>query len=132
MTFLATRPKLKRAIILCAVLFTLVGGVLWYVDLRQSFPYKFKRSKPALEAYATQVMASNSHLPIVQPPPRLGAFDTGKAERLPGGFLFFCDYGHWLDANGIAYSTVPLPRVDATGHDFFEHIEGNWYQFLRN
>jgi hypothetical protein len=65
------------------------------------------------------------------PPERLGAFRTGSAERLPHGFIVFCDYGHPLDANGIAYSTEALPQRVGE-HYFFRHIEGNWYTVLKN
>jgi hypothetical protein len=76
-------------------------------------------------------MASRQNKQLPALPPRLGAFETSGLERLPHGFLFFCDYGHPLDANGLAYSTEPLtPQVN--GHDFFRHIEGNWYTVWRN
>jgi hypothetical protein len=95
------------------------------------FETRFRRSRPALEAYAAQVMATDPASPVPQPPARLGAFQAGSAERLPHGFLLFCDYGHPLDANGIAYSTEPPPS-NPDGRDHFKHIEGNWYTVWRN
>jgi hypothetical protein len=119
------------------VLVTLLAGIVllvaggsaasWYY----SFENRFARSKPALDAYAAQAMASDPSKPLLALPPRLGAFQTGNVERLPHGFLFFCDYGHPSDTNGLAYSTEPLP-AGAGEHDFFEHIEGNWYTVWRN
>jgi hypothetical protein len=48
----------------------------------------------------------------------LGAFDTNGVERLPHGFVFFCDYGHPLDANGLGYSVEPL-RENVNEHAIF-------------
>ena len=125
--------KLTRRRVLLAVLagivFLVAGGLAasWYY----SFDARFARSKQALEAYAAQVMAADPSKPLPALPRRLGAFETGNVERLPHGFLFFCDYGHPLDANGLAYSTEPLP-ADVNEHDFCRHIEGNWYNVWRN
>jgi len=117
------------------IVFAVLGGIVilimaalagaWYY----SFDARFQRSKTAFEAYATQAMASDPSKPLPILPPRLGDFQTGDVERLPHGFLLFCDYGHFLDANGVAYSTEPPPDNE---HDFFTHIEGNWYKIWRN
>jgi hypothetical protein len=131
------RPKLTRRRILVALFVTVLSGIAflvaggWAASRYYSFAARFGRSKPDLEAYAAQVMASDPSKPLPALPARLGAFQTDHVERLPHGFLFFCDYGHPLDANGLAYSTVPLP-ADVNQHDFFEHIEGNWYTMWRN
>jgi len=114
---------------LAMVTFIVIGG--WYASWYYSFESRFKRSKPALDAYAVQAMASDPNKPLPALPRRLGAFETVDVERLPHGFLFFCDYGHPLDANGLAYSAEPLP-ADGNNHDFFKHIEGNWYTIWRN
>jgi hypothetical protein len=94
-----------------------------------SFEARFDRSKAALEAYAASVESGDRSAPI-SIPRKIGDFTTGDAERLPHGFLFFCDYGNPFDANGIAYSTEPLPNEE-DGNDFFTRIEGNWYQVWR-
>ncbi|HEX4125904.1 MAG TPA: hypothetical protein VHY37_14350 [Tepidisphaeraceae bacterium] len=68
--------------------------------------------------------------PILQPPARvLGEFRATGAERLPHGFLFFCDYGNWLDENGLAFSIQPLPR-ELNNRDYFTHIKGDWYTVI--
>ena len=85
----------------------------------------------SLEAYAAQAMSSDSAKPLPALPSRSGSFKASSVERLPHGFLFFCDYGHPLDANGIAYSLEPLPQV-VNGRDTFTHIDGNWYVIWRN
>jgi len=117
-------------IVLMAI--TITAG-LAYAYWKYSFEMRFSRSKPALEAFAAQVMASPSESPI-NLPSHLGEFQTNDAERLPHGFLFFCDYGHWLDDNGIAYSTEPLPNkiAKANGNYFYDHIEGSWYTLWRD
>jgi hypothetical protein len=125
------RLTLRRVLLaaLVAVALLVAGG--WVALRYHSFEARFERSKPALEAYAAQAMASDPSGPLPTLPPRLGAFQTGNVERLPHGFLFFGDYGHWLDANGLAYSTEPLPH-DMNGRDYFAHIECTWYRVLRN
>jgi hypothetical protein len=123
-----TRRRILYAAV-AGVAFLAAGG--WGASWYYSFDARFARSKPALEAYATHAMASDPSRPLPSPPPRLGAFRTGNAERLPHGVLFFCDFGHPLDANGLAYSTEPLPTGD-NEHVVFKHIEGNWYTVWRN
>jgi hypothetical protein len=113
-----------------AALVLLVAGV-WFGSWYFRFEQRFARSKSALEKYAARVMESDPQKPLPPPPRRLGSFKAGHAERLPHGFLFFCDYGHPLDANGLAYSTEPLP-TQAPDRDVFEHIQGNWYTVWRN
>jgi hypothetical protein len=112
-------------------LLLVVTAAGWYAAWYYSFDSRFARSRPALEAYAAEVMASDPATPIHQPPRHLGAFETGRAERLPHGFLFFCDYGNPFDANGIAYSTEPIAN-SIGGRDFLTHIEGSWYTIWRN
>ena len=138
--------KVAHRLVLIAVLSTLLStlavlvAVGWGVSRHisyDSFEARFARSRPALEAYAPKAMASDPSKPLPALPPRLGEFQPGKVERLPHGFLFFCDYGHTLDANGLAYSTERLPATEplpanANEHDFFEHITGNWYTVWRN
>jgi len=68
--------------------------------------------------------------PSISIPPRIGEFRTTGAERLAHGFLFFCDYGNPFDANGIAYSTEPLPE-NIDQNDYYTHVDGNWYSFWR-
>jgi hypothetical protein len=118
------------------VLLILLAGATWFEAWFNSLEKRFARSKPALEAYAAQVMAAAPAAPVA-PPPRLGAFEASDGMRLPHGFLFRSDFGHPLDWNGLAYSTEPLPRQMADpqragGEMFFERIEDNWYTVWRN
>ena len=125
------RRSLVAALILL-VLLALLGAAGWFGTSYFSFESGFERAKPALEQYAAEVLASDPSRPLPPPPARLGAFTARGAERLPHGFLFFCDYGNPLDANGLAYSTEPLPSAAAGGRDFYTPIEGNWYRVWRN
>ena len=127
------RTILRRALFPAAALCVPLAAGAWFVFslLPAPFDARFRDSKPALEGYAAQVMATDPASPVPQPPARLGAFKTGPAERLPHGFLFFCDYGHPLDANGLAYSAEPLPET-FNDHDHFTCIEVNWYKVWRN
>ena len=121
----------RRILLSAAALLVLLAAGVWFASWYYSFENRFARSKPALDAYAAQALASDPTKPLPTLPPRLGAFETSNVERLPNGFLFFCDYRHPLDANGMANSTEPLPE-NVNGHDFFKHIEGNWYRVWRN
>ena len=122
--------KITRRRVAGAALSSVAAMVLagWFASRYYSFEARFARSRPSLDGYAAQAMASYPQLPRL--PAHLGSFETSRLERLPHGFLFFCDYGHPLDANGLAYSTESLP--DVRNHDYFTHIEGNWYLVLRN
>lgn len=126
-----TRPIWLFAGALAGFVVLILVGVgalsLWYF----SPAARFARSRPALTAYAETVAATPALMPLPASPSRLGAFHTGTAERLPHGFLVFCDVGNPFDQNGIAYSTTPLPRRTVYGRDDFEPIEGNWYWFYR-
>ncbi len=131
-----TRRQFLYALLAATVLLVAGGSVVLFYAHRfvggyYSFDARFARSRPALEAYAKQAMATDPSKPLPALPSQLGAFQTGGLERLPHGFLFFCDYGHPLDANGLAYSTEPLP-AERNGRDFFKPIEGNWYTVWRN
>jgi hypothetical protein len=127
-----TRRRLVLAAMFVLVLLAgAVGFALWRASLEQ----RFARSKPALEAYAAQVMAAAPTAPVT-PPRRLGAFEASEGMRLPHGFLFRSNFGHPLDWNGLAYSTAPLPREMADpqrggGRMFFDRIGGNWYTVWR-
>jgi hypothetical protein len=117
-----------------------VGGIVllsivaWFAFPYFSFAEQFRRSKPALNAYAARVAAPGSSA-LAKPPARLGYFSVEKVEPLPHGFLFESDFGGMFDWNGIAYSTEPLPRYDedAAGKvkQVFTPIEGNWYEVFR-
>jgi hypothetical protein len=129
-----SRLTLRRVFAGSAALFALflaLGAlVVWF----ESFDARFARSKPDLEAYAAQVMATPQSETIPKPPAFLGSFKTGDAERLPHGFQVFCFYGNPFDATGLAYSTEPLPTtvtVSTSEYNFYTHIEGNWYRFWR-
>jgi hypothetical protein len=112
----------------------LLGVSAWFVYPYLSFKEMFRRSRPALDAYAQQVTASNS-IAIVNPPRRLGYFNVLKVESLPQGFLFQSDFGNPFDWCGIAYSTTPLPHFESNAagevKQMFTPIEGNWYDVFR-
>ena len=127
---LKTKARRRTIVVGLTALVVLAAGAA-FASYHYSFDARFNRSKPALDAYAVQAMALDPRAPLPQPPHRLGAFAPRDVERLPHGFLFFCDYGHPLDANGLAYSLTPLPR-ELGGHDYFTPIEGNWYTVNRN
>ena len=125
MSMIIRNNSLRRRMISAALLaigILAAGGA--FASHQYSFDARFKRSKPALDAYATRATSLDARTPLPPLPQRLGAFKPHGVERLPNGFLFFCDYGHPLDANGLAYSLTPLPRE--LGHDYFKPIEGNW------
>jgi hypothetical protein len=119
----------RRMLTTLGIIVAIVAGANWYYATHFSFNARFVRSKAALEAYAAQAMASDPAGPLPALPPRLGVFMAFDVERLPHGFLFFCDYGHPMETNGIAYSTAALPQSD--GGDMFKPIEGNWYMVWR-
>jgi hypothetical protein len=75
-------------------------------------------------------MSTDPSSAIPQPPKKLGKFLTGKAERMPHGFYFYCDFGNPFDANGLAYSTEPLPS-NLNHSEYFTRITGNWYTIWR-
>lgn len=126
---LKTNARRRTVLVGLLALFVLAAGGA-FASYHYSFDARFKRSKPALDVYAARAMSPDASTPLPPLPQRLGAFEPSGAERLPRGFLFFCDYGHPLDANGLAYSLTPLPRE--SGHDYFTPIEGNWYTVNRN
>ena len=133
MSLRLTRPRLVLAAIALLVLAAAAG---WFAISRYSFDSRFARSRTELDAYAAQVIASDSSTPIT-PPRRIGSFEAGEALRLPHGFLFRCDFGHPLDWNGLAYSTQSLPAEmedvqPPLENMFFEPVEGNWYKVWRN
>lgn len=126
----------SRIILAAAALLVLLAGGPLFDSWYNTFDRRFARSRPALDAYAAQVMATDPATPVT-PPATLGSFDASDAYRLPHGFLFRADYGHFLDWNGLAYSTEPLPERLPDTHPpfetmFFEPIEGNWYTAWRN
>ena len=107
------RTILRRILFIAVAPSVLLAAGAWFIYALSPEPFetRFRRSKPDLEAYAARVMATDSASPVPQPPARLGAFQTGRAERLPRGFLFFCDYGHPLDANGSHTAPSHRPRT---------------------
>ena len=136
----ATLKSLKRGclfvVISAFVLLLIVVAAVYYALSYHSMEQKYARSKPAFEAFAAQVMATDPATPITLPR-HLGEFDVGDPHRLPHGFFFGADYGHPLDWNGFAYSTDPLPEEmdDPVGNHqtmFCHPIEGNWYSVWRN
>jgi hypothetical protein len=127
-----SRKRLAGAVVSTALVLLIIGG--WFAYPYFSFRERFRRSKPALEAYAARVREAGSAA-INAPPRRLGYFDVLKMEPLPHGFVFESDYGNPFDWLGIAYSTEPLPEYEynAAGDvkQIFEPIEGNWYTVFR-
>jgi hypothetical protein len=120
----------KTAVV--SLLFAVALG--WIVYPYLSFDEAFRRSRPALEAYAEQVK-KNGPATLQSPPAKLGYFKVNKVEALPHGFLFQSNYGNPFDWDGIAYSTAALPRFDDDSagktKQVFEHIDGNWYSVFR-
>jgi hypothetical protein len=118
------------------VLVTLIlGGVgTWTVYPYFSFAEMFRRSRPALDAYAARVTAPGSAA-LSSPPKRLGYFNVLKVGALPNGFLFQHDQGNPFDWNGLAYSTTPLPQVEkgpaGEVKQVFTPRGGNWYDVFR-
>lgn len=128
--------KKPRIIRLAAALLILLAAGAWFDSWYNTFERWFARSRPALDRYATTVMAAGPSAPL-SPPAKIGSFNASDAHRLPHGFIFQSDYGHFLDWNGLAYSTEPLPeQLSDTNAPFqtmfFEWIEGNWYTVWRN
>ena len=134
-----SKPRRVRRVI-AVVVGGLVGGLVlvcvatWFAYPHFSFPEQFRRSKPALNAFAANVTASGSTA-LARPPSRLGYFKVLKMEPLPHGFLFQSDYGNPFDWLGIAYSTQPLPEYDkdpaGVVKQVFTPIEGDWYEVFR-
>jgi hypothetical protein len=127
--------RILRWLVPIAFVAAAIGGIgVWIVYPYFSFAEMFRRSKPALESYAAQVMAPGSNA-LMSPPKRIGYFGVLKVEPLPNGFLFQHDQGNPFDWNGLAYSTNPLPEVekDSTGKvkEIFTPLGGNWYDVFR-
>jgi hypothetical protein len=117
-------------------LLVMLGGVSYVVYPYASFSARFRRSRPALDAYAAQVAAKGSSA-LASPPARLGYFHVGKIEPLPNGFLFQSSDGDGgpFDWSGLAYSTSALPKYDlkpdGSVKQAFAPIAGNWYDVFR-
>jgi len=120
------------AIAVVAVL--LFGIAAWYAYPYFSFTERFRRSKPALDAYAAQV-GRLGPTSLAKPPSRIGYFNVLKAEPLPHGFVLQSDYGNPFDWDGLAFSTARLPKYDddETGNvtQIFTPLGGNWYEVFR-
>jgi hypothetical protein len=129
------RQRYRRLLVLALFAIVMVAAglygaaryALWYYSDDQ----RFARSLPAFNAYAPQVSALPPGSPLPPLPKPFGAFDASGAERLPHGFLFFCDYGNPFDANGFAYSTQPLPHT-VDEKNSYAPISGSWYKLWRN
>jgi hypothetical protein len=129
------KSRILRWLIPIALAIVVLGGVgAWVVYPYFSFAEMFRRSKPALDAYAAQVAAPGSTA-LASPPKRLGYFAVLKVEPLPNGFLFQHGQGHPFDWSGLAYSSTPLPQYekDAAGEvkQVFTPLGGNWYDVFR-
>ena len=74
----------RRVLIGGAAFVLAIVGALWFASWNSSNEARFARSKPALEAFAAQVMASDRTSAIVVPK-QIGDFATGPLERLPHG-----------------------------------------------
>lgn len=132
---MAKRHFRRRTVVitLTVVLTTAIGAIaaVMFLDWYYSVEQRFARSLTAFEAYAAQVAGLPATSPLPPLPKPFGEFEACDAERLPHGFQFYCDYGHWLDAKGFAYSTQPLPPVvDDQYH--YTPLRGNWYKVWRN
>ncbi|MGC4032518.1 MAG: hypothetical protein QM754_12460 [Tepidisphaeraceae bacterium] len=99
-----------------------------------SFAEQFRRSEAALNGFAARVMA-NGPGTLQKAPAELGYFEVRNPEPLPNGFLFASNFGGPFDWNGLAFSTTPLPDVEADSdgqvRQTFKHVKGNWYEVFR-
>lgn len=90
--------RIRRRRILLVLLAVVSGAVVlftvaaWqaYVYVSMPFSEKFRRSKPALDAYAAQVSAAGPSA-LTSPPSHIGYFNIQKAEPLPHGFILQSD-----------------------------------------
>ena len=128
------RARINSAAVIVSTALVLLAVAGWITYPYFSFQERFRRSKPALDAYAARVNATGT-VAINAPPGRLGYFNVLKVEPLPHGFLFQSDYSNSFDWVGIAYSREPLPESeqDAAGNEkqVFKLIQGRWYTVFR-
>jgi hypothetical protein len=126
--------RLVHWLVLPAVL--LLAIVCVHFDL----PYRaaLRLSRPAMDRWAEQVLAETPPATTMPATPAMrmnvvprrahaGLFPVGEAERLPTGFRFSIAGAGFIDTEGFAYSTTPLPPRD--GSDRYQPIGGNWYRW---
>ena len=92
-------------------------------------------SRPAMDRWAAQVLkatpatqASFSPAATVSPMRGwVGLYPIGSAQRMTTGFRFSISGAGFIDEEGYAYSTSPLPL--SSGSDRYTHIAGCWYRW---
>jgi hypothetical protein len=134
------KRRILRTLIAIFVAIVFLGGIATWMAYPRILTYTlssdelFRRSRPALDAYAIQVMAPGSTA-LTNPPKRLGYFNVISTAPLPHGFVFQHDSCNPFDWCGIAYSTEPLPEEDkdAKGKviQLFRPLGAKWYDVFR-
>jgi hypothetical protein len=115
-----------RAIRLTSVLIIL--SVTW-VLLRAGVPRElmFRTSKPAMDLWARQVLASPGPLPASA---RIGSYDAYLIEPIPGGVKFSVEHaGFFRRGGGFAYSPGGPPPASGAADENFTPIRGGWYWY---
>jgi hypothetical protein len=86
------------------------------------FPVHCARSRSELEILAARMSADANYAV----PQQVGHLQIGKVKRLPNGVIEIPTYVgyHWLDAQGLIYSSTPPARPENRSQ---KHLTGNWY-----
>jgi hypothetical protein len=94
-----------------------------------AFHLQFWLSRPSLERWAMQM--ANAPAGASVPEPFFNFIEINKPQPLPHGASFYTLVGgNWLDAQGLAYSSQPLPVKTNVNGRFYEPWCGNWYTFF--
>ncbi len=110
-----------------APLLFLATVLMFYLHI--PFSVAFAVSRPAMERFAHQSMASQSSLS--QQPHRLGLYSTEGFDIMPWGMRFYI-YSGWDTDYGFAYSsqgTLPTEHGSNLSTDNYIPIAGNWYEW---
>jgi energy-coupling factor transporter transmembrane protein EcfT len=92
------------------------------------FHLQFWLSRPALERWAQRIEESPSVSSVAEP--SLNFIDIHHPQKIPGGVCFYTLVGeHWLDTQGLAYSSQALPLGVNVNGRYYKAYCGNWYTF---
>ena len=106
---------------LCGVL--AFSGVLYQV--------RFRLCRPALEAYAADVVAARVQPHGYGTPKRwVGLFRVAETELQPGGVVRLITAVDGFDDAGFTFSPVAPPL--RLGEDSYQHMVGGWYHWHRS